>query len=172
MSTKPSASINLGLSAIPEVDSPELYGALVPVYSAIRNIMYALDSYTGNTLITPNEYAEVNRSSQLLAQKTAVLYVKLSEDVHVGHMINLWNSGGLVARKAAGGTYRAHAFALATGLVGETIPVCMFGLCQAISGLTPGTEYYLSGTAGLITPSATYQRIGVALDTNKLWFTP
>jgi hypothetical protein len=60
MSNKPSASINLGLSAIPEVDSPELYGSLVPVYNALRKIMYALDAYTGNSLVTPDEYKEVN----------------------------------------------------------------------------------------------------------------
>jgi len=172
MSARPSMSINLGLSASPEVDSPELYGALMPLYNAVRNTMYAVDSYTGNTLITPDEYTQVNAFGQLLLQKTAILFVKLSEPVSVGHLINLHNSGGLRARKAVGGTSRVHAFATASGSTGETVPICFFGMCQNIGGLTAGTEYYLSTTAGLVTPTATYQRVGIALDTQKLWFTP
>lgn len=172
MATKPSMSINLGLPAAPEVDSPELYGALLPIYNAVKNTMYAVDNYTGNNLITSEEYSQVNAYGQLLSQKTAVLYVKLTDTVSAGHVINLWNSGGLRARKATGGSNRAHAFAVAAGVPGNTIPVCLFGLCTIIGGLTPGTEYYLSGTAGQITPTATYHRVGMAIGPNHLWFSP
>lgn len=172
MASKPSMSINLGLPAAPEVDSPELYGALLPVYNAIKNTMYAVDSYTGNTLVSESEYNQVNAYGQLLLQKTAVLYVRLTEDVSAGQVISLWNSGGLRAKKAVGGTSRAHAFAVSSGIIGDSIPVCLFGLCTIIGGLTPGTEYYLSGTAGQITTTATYHRIGTAVGTNHLWFSP
>jgi hypothetical protein len=165
-------SINLGLPSAPEVDSPELYGALMPVYNAIKNTMYAVDAYTGNSLINEEEYSEVNAYGQLLLQKTAVLFVKLTETVLAGHMINLWNSGGLRARKATGGSNRAHGFAAAGGSAGDTIPVSLFGLCTLIGGLTPGTEYYLSGSAGQITTSASYHRVGMAVGPNHLWFSP
>ena len=172
MASKPSMSINLGLQPAPDVDSPELFGALLPLYNAIRNTMYTVDAYTGNALIDKTEFSEVNAFGQLLLQKTAVLYVKATEDILTGHIINLWNSGGLRARKATGGVTRAHAFSVSAGLAGEHIAVCLFGLCQTISGLTPGTEYYLSGTAGLITSVSTYQRLGFAVDSTKLWFAP
>lgn len=172
MASKPSMSINLGLPATPEVDTPELYGALLPVYNAIKNTMYAVDSYTGNSLISESEYSEVNAFGQLLLQKTAVLYVQLTETVNAGSMINFHNSGGLRARKATGGTNRAHAFAVSNGLSGQTIPVCLFGLCLSLGGLTPGTDYYLSSTPGLITTSTSHHRIGMALGPNHLWFSP
>ena len=173
MPTKPSMSINLGLALTPEVDSPELYSSLLPVYNAIRNVMYAVDAYTGNGLTTADEYSQINPTSQLLLQKTAVLYVQASEAISVGHMVNLWNSGGLRARKATNGVSRCHAYALASASgAGVFIPVCFFGLCTQVGSLTAGTEYYLSSTPGLVTSTVTAQRIGVALDSSKLWFTP
>lgn len=173
MSTKPSASINLGLPAAPEVDSPELYSSLLPVYNAIRNVLYALDSYTGNTLITASEYDQVPAYSQILTQKTAVLYVKLAQDVTNGQILNLFDSGGLRAQKALAGTSRGHCFSLASGVTGQHIPVCLLGICSGIGGLSIGSGYYLSSTvAGAVTNTVTSQRLGFAVDTNKLWFNP
>jgi len=59
MASKPSMSINLGLQPAPDVDSPELFGALMPLYNAIRNTMYTVDAYTGNALIDKTEFSEV-----------------------------------------------------------------------------------------------------------------
>lgn len=172
MASRPSLSINLGLPAVPEVDTPELYGALLPVYNAIKNAMYAVDSYTGNTQISESEYSQVNAYGQLLLQKSAVLYVMLTEDIGAGLMVNLHSASGLRARKATGGSNRAHAFAVASGLAGSVIPVCLFGLCSNLAGLTPGTDYYLSSTPGMITTSTSHHRIGMAVGTNQLWFSP
>lgn len=172
MANRPSMSINLGLPVAPEVDSPELYASLMGVYSAIRNVMYALDTYTGNSLVTAEEYSQINAFSQMHTQKTAVVYVKLTEDVLAGHMINLHNSGGLRARKAIVTSQRCHGFAVASGSIGDHIPVCLMGACTLISGLTIGTEYYMSSTPGQIQTTATAQRLGVALSGNVLWFTP
>lgn len=172
MANKPSMSINLGLPVAPEVDSPELYSSLMGVYSAIRNVMYAVDSYTGNSLVTPEEFSQINAFSQLHLQKIAVVYVKLTEAVFAGHIINLWNSGGLMARKAVSATQRADGFAVASGAIGDHIPVCLMGACTLITGLTPGTDYYLSTTPGQIQTGATSQRVGKALSSNVLWFTP
>ena len=172
MSKLPSASVNLGISSIPDVDNQEIYQALLPVHSAIRNVMYALDAYTGNLLITPDEYSQINATGQIQLQKTAVFYVKLTEAVAVGNMINIWNSGGARGRKSVSATQRIHGYALASGAIGDTIPICLFGLCSLIGGLTPGADYYASTTPGQITASVTSQRIGFALDATHLWFTP
>lgn len=172
MSSRPSYSINLGLPAIPEVEDQNLYMALLPIYSALRNVMGAIDQYTGNGFISSSEYSKVAATGYATIQKTSVVFVKLTEDVSAGHMINLWNSGGLRARKAASGSTRCHGFAAVSGKSGETIPVSLLGLCTSVSGLTPGTEYYLSATAGLVTPTVTSQRLGIALAPTQLWFTP
>ena len=172
MSTRPSYSINLGLPAIPEVDDPNLYMALLPIYSALRNVMGAIDQYTGNGFISSSEYSKIASTGYASVQKISAVFVQLTEDVSAGHMINLWNSGGLRARKAASGSTRCHGFATVAGKSGETIPVSLFGLCTSVSGLTPGTDYYLSATAGLVTPTVTSQRLGIALAPTQLWFTP
>ena len=173
MAAKPSMSINLGLPAAPEVDSPELYMALVPVYNAIKNTMYAVDAYTGNSLVTQAEFSEVNSFGSLLTQKTAVFYVKLTEAMSSGTMVNFHDSGGTRARKALLPAQPAQAFSLATGSIGDTIPVCLLGMCTSIGGLTPGTPYYMSGAvAGLITPVVTAQKVGFAIGPNQLWFAP
>lgn len=172
MSSRPSYSINLGLPAIPEVEDQNLYMALLPIYSALRNVMGALDQYTGNGFLSSSEFSQVAATGQANVQKISVIFVKLTEDVSIGHMINLWNSGGLRARKATSGSTRCHGFAAATGKTGETIPVSLFGLCSSVSGLTPGSEYYLSTTPGLVTTTVTAQRVGIALAPTQLWFTP
>ena len=169
---KPSMSINLGLQPAPEVDSPELYGSLLPIYNAIRNLGYGLDAYTGNAQIDKADYSEINAFGQLLLQKTAVLYVKAYEAISTGQVVSMFNSGGLTARLSVGNTYRPQAFALDKAAAGQHLPVCFFGLCQVISGMTPGTVYYSSATPGALTNAATYTRVGVALAADKLWFNP
>lgn len=172
MSNKPSLSINLGLPAVPEISQEDMVGPITNIHNAIRNVMYAVDAYTGNDLIAKDEYAQVSPYARLTSYKTEVLFLKLTEQVTQGDMINIWNSGGARGRKALGGTSRAHAFAMATGDVGDTIPVCLSGLCAYIGGLTPGTDYHLAGTAGMITNVTTYHRVGFAVGPNHLWFSP
>lgn len=50
--------------------------------------------------------------------------------------------------------------------------VLVAGLDQTQTGLTPGSTYYAAGTAGTISTSVTSQPIGVADDTNRLYFEP
>lgn len=62
-----------------------------------------------------------------------------------------------------------------TGVNGGTITgggVLVAGLDQTQTGMTAGSVYYAAGTAGAITTSVTAQPIGVAEDTNKLYFQP
>lgn len=172
MANKAGMSTNLGLPAIPEVESIELFSALMTVYNAIKNLGYSLDFYTGNTPISAGEYADINYISSLQLQKTAIVYVKLIADVSAGHTINLVDSGGLRARKAQSTAQPCHGYAVVGGVTGETIPVCLIGLCQSIGGLIPGTTYYQSASAGQVTPTNTGQKVGIALGPNHLWFNP
>lgn len=174
MTGSPSFSVNLGLSAVPEVDNVEIARAITPIYNAIRNVMGAVDAYTGNILIPPEDYSQVNKTAQLQLQKTSVLFVKLSEDVTYGHILNLHGSGSkLLAQKAIDPAKPAYAVAMAAGKVGDTIPIVMLGLISNLAGLTVGAAYYLSGvSAGLITSTAGTQKLGIALSTSQLWFNP
>ncbi len=173
MAAKPSMSINLGLGVAPDVDDPELYNALMPLYNAIKNTMYAVDSYTGNTLITPDEYSSVNAFTQLTTQKNAVLFVKLTSKVTAGQLVNFHNSGGLRAQLTTTAIGRAHAFTIAAGDIGDHVPVCLLGLCTYISGLSIGAGYYLSASVpGAVTATVTGQRLGFAIGPSELWFNP
>lgn len=172
MANKAGMSTNLGLPAVPEAESPELYAALVTVYNAIKNVGYALDNYTGNTPLTQSDYSEINFVGQSQVQKNCVVMAKLTEAIIKGQTINFHNSGGLRARKAIVSSQPAMGWATESGAIGDTIPIALFGMCQVIGGLTPGTYYYQSSTAGTLTTSATAQKVGFAVGTNQLWFNP
>jgi len=179
MATKPSMSINLGLPAIPETQDPDLYAALIPVYSAIRNVMYAVDGYTGNGFVDPADYGVVNPYGYIGLQKQAVVFLKAYEDMTAGTIACIWDSAGKpVIRKALGGVYRAHGFLSESVTAGKYTPIVLAGLCTGIGGLSIGISYWLSDTtAGLITPTppatpGNIQRLGFALDTTKFFFQP
>jgi hypothetical protein len=174
MATKPSMSINLGLPVVPEVEDPILYNALAPLYNAIRNVMYAVDSYTGNGQLGQAEYAQVNAFGYMTLQKQSIIMAKASVDMGAGTMVGFFDSGsGLEIRKAILPTYSAQGFTIESVTAGQHTPVCLMGLCSNIGGLTTGVYYYMSSaTAGLITPTATAQRVGFALGDSKLFFNP
>ena len=179
MGTKPSMSINLGLPAIPETQDPDLYAALIPLYSAIRNVMYAVDGYTGNAYIDPADYSEVNPYAYLGIQRQSIIFLRAYEDMSAGTIACIWDSAGKpVMRRALGGVYRAHGFLPESVKAGAYAPLALAGLCSGIGSMSIGSSYWLSDvTAGLITPTppatpGNVQRLGFAIDTNKLFFQP
>lgn len=170
-----SYSVNLGLPSLPETENQEIFSALIPLYNSIRTVMSALDAYTGNQLVTKDEFKDVNPAGQLLVQKQCVLYVKATETITAGNVVNLYNSSGLAVRKATASTpLPPRGVALASAVTGETIPVCLFGLITGYAGLVPGSVYYLSDTAGNMgtTAGTTSYTIGYAISTSQLWFSP
>lgn len=172
MTTKPSTSVNLGLPATPDTDDTKLYAGLLPLYNAVRNVAYALDSYTGNGLITREEYSQVNSVSQLLIQKQAIMFIKAAEAMSAGTLVNVFDYLGTPhIRKAQSGVYRCHAFTIDSVAIGAHVPICFFGLCPFIGGLTAGVEYYVSAsTPGAVTTTATAQHIGFAIGSSQLMF--
>lgn len=171
MTTKQSHSISLGLPSLPETDNVELFQSLVPIYNAIKGTMSAVDAYTGNQLVTSDEYATTDPFGHLLAQKGSILFVKASEAITLGHVVNLWDSSGLKVRKATS-TNLPDAIALSGAVTGDTIPVCLFGLCGVFAGLTIGALYYPTATAGVISTTVLGSSIGKALSSSTLWFRP
>jgi len=172
MSTRQSYSISLGLAAVPDVDDPVIFQAMMPVYNAIKNTMSALDTYTGNALVTADEYQTIDPYSHLLVQKGTIFFCKASEAISAGHAVNIWDSSGARVRKATS-TNLPDAIALAGAVAaGEVIPVCLFGLVTALSGLTVGANYYPTATPGVISTTVLGNKIGKALSSSTLWFNP
>lgn len=84
----------------------------------------------------------------------ATVVVPASEALSAGDFINLWNdSGTMKARKADATTTgkEADGFVLAAVSSGANATVYKRGTNTARTGLTAGTEYYLSTTAGGVT---------------------
>lgn len=107
-----------------------------------------------------------------------------SEDLAGGDVVNLWSdSGTLKARKAdasaANAGKQVDGFTLEAVTSGNNATVNKEGNNTALTGLTIGSIYYLSGsTPGAVTstpPSTTghlLQRVGRAISTTELTFEP
>lgn len=104
-----------------------------------------------------------------------------SETLSGGDLVNFWNdSGTLKMRKADATTTgkEADGYVLAAVTSGQTGAAYVDSINTSVTGLTSGTIYYLSTTAGGVTataPSATgnvVQEIGKASATGELIFRP
>lgn len=175
-------SVNLGLPQLPNIEDPRLFKELLPIYNAINAVAIALDAYTGALSPAVEDYPSIG-ISDIHLQNIAKLYPIFSEPVVAGAMINVYNNSGiLTARyaKAADATKPARGFSTASVAAGDRGELMLLGLNVHISGLTPGSLYYLSSTSttGQIVITApvvsgnVIQSVGFALDANTLFFNP
>lgn len=77
-----------------------------------------------------------------------------SESLVAGNAVNVWsNSGTLNVRKAdaTSAAKRAHGFIIANYSTSDSVTVYCDGQLTGLSGLTVGSEYYLSTTPGAVT---------------------
>lgn len=88
----------------------------------------------------------------------SVIVAPASEALTAGDFVNLWNDAGtLKVRKADATTSAkpAHGFVLANVAAAASATVYLLGeINTAVSGLTVGSDYYLSTTPGGVTTSA------------------
>lgn len=104
-----------------------------------------------------------------------------SENLADGDFVDIYNAAGTLKCRKADATAsgkEADGFVLASYLSGATAVVYLEGTNTHVSGLTLGSRYYLSTTAGTPTdtpPSASgnvVQYIGTALSATELTFEP
>jgi len=106
-----------------------------------------------------------------------------SEALAAGDFVNFWNNSGTVGIRKADATgtgegKRAHGFVKAGVSSGATATVYLTGINPQLTGLTPGTTYYLSTTAGGITATAPaasgniVQEVGCSLSATEISFYP
>lgn len=176
-------STNLGLSPLPDIDQvkyPEIFSQFLRLQNAISILQGALDSYTGRAV---NQAANVPGSNTFLGvQNITRTYAKATETIAYGALCAFTNNGGVLGVQNANATNNTRiaralcnvSAGMVTGDVGEFI---LLGYVP-ITGLTPGTDYYLSTTNGLITGTKPIaagnvsQYIGFALGTTGLYFNP
>lgn len=108
--------------------------------------------------------------------------IQASEALTAGQLVNLYTSAGAARIRKANATDSskpANAFTLASISSGASGAIYFVGqIITGLSGLTPGTTYYLDTTGGAITatpPSSSgngVQEVGVALSATTLLFHP
>jgi len=147
------------------------------VRQAIQVLQGALDKYTGALGPEKDTWNQLDAIAYNRVADISRVYVKASENIAAGAMVNLYNNAGtLNARNAsaaaAGKAARCFAsYAVTSGNFGEFI---LLGINPIIAGMTPGTVYYLSNTAGAISSTAgtVAQKVGFAVSATKLHFNP
>jgi hypothetical protein len=106
--------------------------------------------------------------------------ITASGSIAAGDLVNVFDSSGPKVRKADATTAGKEAigFVLSAFSDAETALVYFEGNITGLSGLTPGTRYYLSSTAGQMTATPltatgnVSQYVGMATSTTTLSFEP
>jgi hypothetical protein len=161
-----------------EADAKELYQI---IQQSAQNLTEGLSKYTGLAQQDPSLWSVLAPKDTILSQNHNRLYVKASELIALGAVVNLHNVAGVINARNANATDTtkpAYGWCTTTGGIasGDFGEVTLkMGCCINISGLTVGTRYWLSTTNGLITavqPAVSgniQQYIGIALTTTQLF---
>lgn len=173
-------SVNLGLPAQPDTTDNSLFYQLSLVYNAINALASALDIYTGSIQPDQSTWSQLGVTG-VREQNITRVYCIFDVTATPGNVLNLYNNSGVVhARLSNATTSAAPARGYSTGNVvaGAYGEVILQGLHPLFSGLTPGSLYYTSTTAGTVQASAPssvgniVQPVGFALNATTLWFSP
>lgn len=154
------AQIDTQLPVFPrKVADPQAQAELAAIYNAFINLQLGVD--------------RLHRGTGLYDAATSY-----------GQIVNIYNSGGThvrLADAAAGIVYPALAFCPVTEnvLINEQNEVQFFGPIYGLTGIVPGTIYYLSDATpgGYITSKPVgagkiVQPIGFGVDSTTLFFNP
>jgi len=101
-----------------------------------------------------------------------------SEAIDAGQLINIFNDGGVAKARLAdqSDSREAHAWATNFAQAGDAVIFRSHGsVNDRMSGLTPGSEYYLAEDGGVDTSTGSdpiSQKVGVALSATELLFLP
>jgi hypothetical protein len=168
-----------GLAQLPPNDlDPSIYGALAPVYMALKNFDTTLELLLG--VIKPT-VAEAKNSTYGVTGGLKVaginrIWVPENAATGVGDVVTLVNVAGVTKCQKANSSAGNRAIGIVTDVVDagwKEITVGMGLITGIFAGLTPGQTYWLStATSGAIqnaTVGITPQIVGMALDANNLW---
>ena len=173
------SKIILGLPNLPpEQIDPKLWSEFLTIYRAIQNLLLGVSQYTGIDPPSDAERATMDPSTYLLGTNVERYYPLAATNISRGQIVRLrpdigahWVSPAF----ATGPTGVAFGVANETKAPGQNIEIIAgLGLTDAISGMIPGTLYYLSTTVGAIqnlrplNPGEIIQPVGYALTSNQM----
>jgi hypothetical protein len=174
-------SFSLGIGATPlydQPDAPDLAAELFRIYQAINTTAFQLDAASNSIAAPIADRAYILASTASKEVNISRIYGQASVDLVAGEVVHFGSNYSL-SKAQSNGTHnlKAQGIALTTGLAGTWIPVALRGVCRLFVGLSAGTDYYLSMTAGNISallPTAgnTVQYVGFALSGSELYFSP
>lgn len=165
-------SVNLGLPQAPLTENPELFGELVRVYNAIKNITYAHDVVTGAKTPDRADWPQLS-CSRITVGGMCRLYKLAGVDIEFGQTVAVHSSGLLVLAQSP--SLKAVGFCTVRDGVsaGDYVEIQTLGMYPLYpeGTLTPGVTYYQSATPGVIGTSGS-QVLGYAISDQELWFSP
>jgi hypothetical protein len=155
-----------------------------PLYIMIQNIIQTILSTCGIAPRNPSAILSSNNdTTALLAANVHRFYTQATETISQGALISLTSNIGVLSVRNANATdntrhcdgYCSQIGGIAAGAVGEVI--LNDGMITNLTGLVPGTRYYMSTTNGQVTSvapsggSTVVQYVGIAITANALRFT-
>lgn len=170
--------ILLGLPNLPDENmDKKMWGEFLTVYRAIQNLLSGVSQFSG---IDPPDSIEIDSmdpTKYLQGQNLSMWYPTAAVPISRGQLVNTQsglgaNVVGIAA--ATGPTLHAIGIADETKGAGQKIKVLTGGLTTAISGMVPGTLYYLSTTPGAVqnlrpvVPGQIVQPVGWALTSGQM----
>ena len=162
----------------------EIYNEFVGVYNSLRRIQYVMNTQLGLAAPSTEVLPQMSISDGLSVRRDR-LYVEMTEASSYGLLVSVFPSAGVAKGRLAkntGEAYRCWGVINTPGThgIGKIVEVAL-GNCwtNAIGGLLPGTEYFLSSTPGYLTNAPDpltetniRQSIGLALTSSEMWFAP
>lgn len=173
-------SFSLPIGATPKYlsEDVELAAELFILYQALNSLALQLDSATGGLAVSASDRPYVLPVSASKEVNISRAYGKATVDLTEGEVVHFNASGELVkAQATTTHLLKAQAVVLENTVAGGYAPLAHRGIVKAYIGLTPGSYYYLSTTAGAISASApatsnTLQYLGFARSATEFYFCP
>ena len=176
MASRKELSFQLGLSSTfsSNVEDPEIAAELTKLYNAINLLASKLDEYTGAIPYPLADRPYIAKSSANRSAGTNRFYGYATVNLLAGTLV-YWNASGQLA-KASSASGVALLMVLEDTVAGDYAAVTRQGVVTGLAGLTAGSAYVASTTAGAIATSVatgnTRRYVGFALSSTELYFEP
>lgn len=153
------SKIQMGLPATPpDTVTPELYDDFLIVYRALQNLLRGVSRYSGIDAEPSSVWSSLVFADTMLSGNLTRFYVPASAVITRGQVVNLHNDAGTLKARlavATSATTMAHGVANNAAAIGELVEVnWLRGFIDSIGGMTTGTLYWLSTTAGAVQNTA------------------
>ena len=142
MSTKSKIRLNLGQLPIDLTATKDIQD----LYQAVHTLHRVLSDLSGNTVYNPEDYSTIPLTNTVHSQGVDRMYVKTLETVAVGDFIKI-TSTGIVKALFTANTDGSCCHGVVTQVFnGGFAVVARGGIVDGYTGLSVGTDYFLSNT--------------------------